>query len=193
MGIPLIRERSQFLLISKCRPLVTLWTTPPFFIGLNIHSVCQDVSTLEFTQTQQRVHLLLRLIRHLPLVTHHSLAFYRVRFLVPSFTCYSSEERHCLGCHYSCGRWTFPMVRWQGHWTMVQGHRYLTMDGITGQDHGHFTVGMANSSLNHVHDHWTTCVFIRHCTRSFIVPSHDQNCNILACQPSGWCWWWRRR
>ena len=48
---PLILERSQFLLLSICRLLLTLWTTPPFFIGLNIHSVCQELFTHGFNHT----------------------------------------------------------------------------------------------------------------------------------------------
>ena len=42
---PLILKMSQFLLLSISRLLLTLWTTPPFFIGLNILSVCQEAST----------------------------------------------------------------------------------------------------------------------------------------------------
>ena len=48
---PLIQERSQFLLLSICRLLLTLWTILPFFIGLNIHLVCQELSTPGFTHT----------------------------------------------------------------------------------------------------------------------------------------------
>ena len=39
------------MLLSICRLLSTLWTTPHFFIGLNIHSVCQELSTPGFTHT----------------------------------------------------------------------------------------------------------------------------------------------
>ena len=48
---PLIQERSQFLLLLICGLLLTLWTTPPSFIGLNIHSVCLELSTPGFTHT----------------------------------------------------------------------------------------------------------------------------------------------
>ena len=48
---PLIQERSQFSLLSICRLLLTLWTILPFFIGLNIHLVCQELSTPGFTHT----------------------------------------------------------------------------------------------------------------------------------------------
>ena len=43
------------------------------------------LSTPGFIHTQQIVHLLLELTRHLPLVTPHSLAFRRVQFLALSF------------------------------------------------------------------------------------------------------------
>ena len=77
--------KDTFLLLSICRLLLTLWTTPPFFIGLNIHSVCQEMSTPGFTHTQQIVHLLLRLTHHLPLVIPHSLASCGVQFSTLSF------------------------------------------------------------------------------------------------------------
>ena len=48
---PLILERLQFSLLSICRLLLTRWTTPPSFTGLNIHSVCQEMSTPGFIHT----------------------------------------------------------------------------------------------------------------------------------------------